>query len=121
MLASFRPKEELTNDVGLLLDDCHALESKSKMLEFTIEEIKGEEGWEQDGDFRDAVEENWGVLVKFCQKMKEKILKLMELKYHPETDKVEELLNIDRIDTREQTARKELTAIVRARELKLQP
>jgi len=26
------------------------------MLEFTIEEIKKEENWEDDGDFRDAIE-----------------------------------------------------------------
>ncbi len=32
--------------------------------------------------------------------MKEKILKLMELKYQPESAKIEELLNIDRIQTR---------------------
>ena len=65
-----RSKEELTNDVGLLLDDCNHLESKSKMLLFTIEEIKKEEEWEKDGDFREAVEENWGVLINFSGKMK---------------------------------------------------
>lgn len=46
------------------------------MLEFTISEIKKEEDWEKDGDFTDAIEENWSVLIKFCGQMKEKILRL---------------------------------------------
>ena len=52
----------------------------------------------------------------FSQKMKEKVLKLAELKYQPETTKIEEMLNIDRIETREQMARKELGAILAVRE-----
>ena len=48
--------------------------------------------------------------------MKEQILKLHELKYHPETTKLEEMLSIDRVEVREQHARKELQAIVSARE-----
>ena len=34
------------------------------------------------------MEEDWAVLVKFSGEMKEKILKLAELKYHPETTKI---------------------------------
>jgi hypothetical protein len=36
--------------------------------------------------------------------MKEKILRLYELKFHPEDSKTEELLNIERIDSREANA-----------------
>lgn len=56
------------------------------------------------------------VIGRFCQTMKEQILKLHELKYHPETTKLEEMLSIDRVEVREQHARKELQAIVSARE-----
>jgi hypothetical protein len=46
--------------------------------------------------------------------MKEKILRLQELKFQPSDSKSEELINIDRIDTREAGARKELEAIAQA-------
>lgn len=47
--------------------------------------------------------------------MKEKILRLAELKYYPESTKVEELLNLDRVDTREAKARAELAQIIKKR------
>jgi hypothetical protein len=59
----------------------------------------------------EAVEENWGVMVRFCADMKEKILRLFELKFHPEDSKTEALLNIDRIDTREAYALEQLKTI----------
>jgi L-rhamnose isomerase len=74
------------------------------MLEYSINEIKSEEKWEEDPDFKEAVEEDWKVIVRLCKEMKEKILRLYELKYHPEDSKIEELLNIDRVDTREARA-----------------
>lgn len=48
--------------------------------------------------------------------MKEKILRLAELKYYPESTKIEELLNLDRVDTREAKARAELAKIIEERE-----
>jgi hypothetical protein len=48
--------------------------------------------------------------------MKEKILRLAELKYYPESTKIEELLNLDRVDTREAKARAELAKIIEKRE-----
>jgi len=46
------------------------------MLEYSIEEIKQEESWELDGDFREAVEDNWAVVIRLSSQMKEKVLKL---------------------------------------------
>ena len=100
-----KPKEQLTNDVGLLLDGCLTLESKSCQLQFTIDEIKKEEDWEKDGDFREAVEDNWKVLFRFCEEMRENIVKLADLKYQPETTKIEEMLDLERVEKREQRAR----------------
>lgn len=50
-----RPKNELTNDIGLLLDECRTIESKCKKLEYSIDEIKGEEKWDEDEDYKEAV------------------------------------------------------------------
>lgn len=54
------------------------------------------------------------MIVRLCAEMKEKILRLHELKFQPSDSKSEELINIDRIDTREAGARKELEAIAQA-------
>ncbi len=89
------------------------------MLEFSTEEIKSEENWQDDPDFQEAVEDNWAVIVRLSADMKEKVLRLYELKYHPEDTKIEELLNIDRIETREARAKQELGKIRKAVELKL--
>lgn len=70
------------------------------MLEYSIEEIKKEEQWHNDPDYMEAVEDNWKVLLRLCQEMKEKILKLYDLKFQPSDSKTEELLSIDRIDSR---------------------
>ena len=40
--------------------------------------------------------------------MKEKVLRLYELKYQPESEKIEELLKIHRIEEREQVAVEEV-------------
>ncbi len=41
---------------------------------------------------------------------------MAELKYYPESTKIEELLNLDRVDTREAKARAELAKIIEERE-----
>ena len=46
--------------------------------------------------------------------MMEKILRLHELKYVPDGTKMEELLNVERVDAREARARKELEDIKNA-------
>lgn len=97
-----------------MLDDCRTIESKCKMLEYSIEEIKGEENWDEDEDYKEAIEENWACIVRLCGEMMEKILRLHELKYVPDGTKMEELLNIERVDAREVRARKELEEIKNA-------
>lgn len=53
----------------------------------------------------EAVEDNWRVILRLCGEMKEKILRLFELKFHPSDSKTEELLSIERIDRREAHAK----------------
>ena len=78
------------------------------MLEFSIGEIKAEEGWQEDADFVEAVEDNWKVVVRLSRQMKEAVLKLAELKYKPLSDKIEKLLDIKRIESRELRAQQEV-------------
>lgn len=54
------------------------------------------------------------MIVRLCGEMMEKILRLHELKYVPDGSKMEELLNVERVDAREARARKELEEINKA-------
>lgn len=66
----FRPKNELTNDVGLLLDTIKSSENKIKMLQFSIKEIQSEDNWEGDADFTEAIEDNWAAIIRLTCDMK---------------------------------------------------
>ncbi len=46
--------------------------------------------------------------MKFSYEMKEKVLRLYELQYYPESEKMEELLKISRIEEREARAIEEV-------------
>ena len=46
--------------------------------------------------------------------MKEKIVKLADLKYQPETAKIEEILDLARVEKREERARQEVAAFEKA-------
>ena len=46
---------------------CHSIESKCRMLEFSIGEIRAEEGWQEDADLVEAVEDNWKVVVRLSK------------------------------------------------------
>ena len=59
-----------------------------RMLDQTITEIKEEEEWEKDPDFKEAVEDDLAVIIRMSAEMKEKVLWLFSLKYQPETEKL---------------------------------
>ena len=63
----------------------------------------------------EAVEDNWKVIVRLSRQMKEAVLKLVEVKYKPESEKIEEMLDIGRIEVREMRAQEELDKIVEGR------
>ena len=52
---------------------------------YSIEEIKKEDQWEEDRDFTEAVQENWGHILKFSTQMKELVLGLFQLNYVPQS------------------------------------
>ena len=55
------------------------------------------------------------VIVRLCDEMKDKIFRLLELQFQPSDSKIEKLISIDRIDSREIMARKELDMIIKSR------
>jgi hypothetical protein len=68
---------------------------------FSIGAIQEEEGWERDSDFLEAVNEDFQHIIRFSEEMKEGVIELASTNYKPENDKIEQLVDANRITERE--------------------
>ena len=78
------PIQPEIKDLNLILDKITSNESKINMLIFSNDAMQEEQGWEADMDFREAIEDNFTIMLRLSQEMKEWIVQIFSLNYKPE-------------------------------------
>ena len=63
--------------------------------------MQEEEDWSNDPDFVEAIEENFSIMLRFSEEMKEWIVQIFALNYKPDNEKMEQLLSAERVQERE--------------------
>ena len=59
--------------------------------------MQEEEDWSNDPDFVEAIEENFSIMLRFSEEMKEWIVQIFALNYKPDNEKMEQLLSAERV------------------------